>query len=226
MTKEELVIAFEQLPTGNVSDAMDDMGVVRQVIHGLYCCDPKLPRLVGWAYTLQQLRRRPDTPKENLTRQLQAVDTGAQAGDVIMYAAGGRMDVATGGSILALRAKRRGIRGFVVDGCFRDVDEIAEMDFPVYIKGASPVRSKGDLETYQLQMPVDICGVQVNPGDLIVADASGVLAIPASIAEEVCVRAKKIFENEEKMVKAIEEGLSIASYVNAPTPATGASHEL
>ncbi len=211
MNKEEWSKAFEQIPTGNIADAMDDMGVPRQVIVGLFPLDRK-QRIAGWAYTIQQHRRRPDTEKKNLTRQLEVSDVLAEPGDIVVMANNGRMDVCTGGSILALRAKVRGVKGFVVDGCLRDADELEEMQFPTFVKGFNPIRSKGDLETYALQVPVEICGVQVRPGDMIVADATGIMAIPPSIMEEVYNRAKIIFDKEARDFEAIRKGIGIVEF--------------
>ena len=212
MNKNEIVKAFADIPTGNISDAMDDLGMRRQVITKLHPVDPSLPRMVGWAHTLSQHSRRPDTEKKYLVRQADVVDQEAQPGEVVVYACAGRDDVCTGGSILALRAKLRGLAGFLVDGCFRDVDEIADLKFPVYLRGTSPVRSKCDILTYETQCPVEICGVTIFPGDLIVSDPTGTVAIPAGLVEQVYRRSKEIFDNEAEFEKALRSGMSMHGF--------------
>lgn len=212
MKKNEIVQEFTKIPTGNISDAMDDLGMRRQVITKLHPLDPTLPRMVGWAHTLCQHSRRPDTEAKYLVHQADVVDQEAQAGEVVVYACAGRDDVCTGGSILALRAKIRGLAGFLVDGCFRDVDEIVELKFPVYLKGVSPVRSKCDILTYETQCPVEICGVTIFPGDLIVSDPTGTIAIPAALVEQVYERAKKIYENEAAFEASLRNGMSMREY--------------
>lgn len=212
MTKAEIVQSFRKIPTGNIADAMDDMGLKRQVILGLNPIDPTLPRMVGWAFTLRQAARRADTKHENYTKQILAVDELAQPGDVIVYACNSRTDVCTGGSILALRAQVRGLAGFVVDGCFRDVDEIVALKFPVYLKDTSPIRSKYDIMTYDMQCPVEVCGISVCPGDLIVADPTGIIAIPPDLIEEVLRRSQIIFDSEAQFEDAIRSGVSMQEF--------------
>lgn len=212
MDKAAVAKAFSGLPTGNISDAMDDLGMRRQVITDLHPLDPTLPRMVGWAHTLCQQTRRPDTEDTYLVRQADVVDQAAMPGEVVVYACAGRTDVCTGGSILALRAQMRGIAGFLVDGCFRDVDEIVALKFPVYLRGTSPIRSKCDILTYETQCPVNICGVTIFPGDLIVSDPTGTIAIPAPLVEQVYRRAKEIFDDEANFEGAIRNGLSMQEF--------------
>lgn len=212
MDKNEIARAFAEIPTGNISDAMDDLGMRRQVITKLHPIDPALPRMVGWAHTLCQHSRRPDTEEKYLVHQADVVDQEAEPGEVIVYACAGREDVCTGGSILALRAKMRGLAGFLVDGCFRDVDEIANLKFPVYLRGTSPVRSKCDILTYETQCPVEVCGVTIFPGDLIVSDPTGTVAIPAELVEQVYKRSKEIFDNEAALEASLRQGMSMRDF--------------
>lgn len=119
---------------------------------------------------------------------------------------------------MARRAMARGIRGFLVDGCFRDVDEIAAMEFPLYARGGNPIRSKWDVETEEFQVPVMAFGIQIRPGDFIVADATGIVVIPPDRAEAVFNRAKEIAEREERLIQAIGEGKTMAQFEKEEKP--------
>ena len=218
METKELVKEFEKIPTGNISDAMDDLGLVRQVIPGTPLMTAPQTRVAGTAYTISQMRRRPDSGGTVKTRQAQAVDELAEPGDFIIFANDGRTDICTGGSILARRAKARGVKGFLVDGCFRDVDEIAELQFPVYARGANPVRSKWDLETAELQVPVTAYGIQIRPGDYIIADATGIIAVPAELAKPVLDRAREIAGREERLIQAVAAGKSMEQFEREERP--------
>jgi 4-hydroxy-4-methyl-2-oxoglutarate aldolase len=204
-SRENLADAFAAISTGNISDAMDQLGVCRAVIQGLNPLSYSQPRIAGWAYTVKQLPRHQTAEGYNLTRHSEVIDSLAAPGDVVVIDTGGNMDACTGGALLAAIAQKRGLRGFVVDGCLRDLKDIIDLGFPAHVRGASPVRSAPDMETVGVNVPVLISGVQVKPGDLIVADDSGVIAISASLAEEVLHAALRIQENEKKLEQSIHE---------------------
>ena len=121
----------------------------------------------------------------------------------------GITDVCTGGALLALRAKTRGVSGELTNGCLRDADEIAALDFPVYCAGTSPVKSAKDIETIGVNVPVTIGGVQVLPGDLICMDSTGVVVVPQGRINDVIAEAEKISARESKMEEMIRTGMSI-----------------
>ena len=121
----------------------------------------------------------------------------------------GIQDVCTGGALLALRAKSRGVSGELTNGCLRDADEIAELGFPVYCAGTFPVKSARDIETIGVNVPVMLGGVQIIPGDLILMDRTGAVAIPADRIDEVLKEAERINAREAKMEELIRQGMSI-----------------
>ena len=110
----------------------------------------------------------------------------------------------------ALRAKIRGINGFVINGCYRDLMEIIEMKFPVFCTGGVPIKSVPLLETVGVNVPIVIGGVQIHPGDLIVGDDTGIVVVPANKIEEVLKAAQKIQKVEKRMIECIKEGIDYA----------------
>lgn len=204
----EIAARFEDLSTGNLSDAMDNLGLQRGVITGLTMLtrsDKK--RLTGLAYTMKQMTRHQASTGAKLAKHSEAINKLASPGDVLVIDAGGRTDVCNGGGLLALRAKTRGLAGFVINGGYRDIDEINEYGFPIFAKAATPVRSAPDLETVGFEIPIEIDGVQIRTGDIIVADSDGVIVIPVEFARSILEEAQSVSENEQKLFQLVREGM-------------------
>ncbi|HLG72299.1 MAG TPA: RraA family protein, partial [Chloroflexota bacterium] len=108
--------------------------------------------------------------------------------------------------------------GVVSDGACRDVDEAREMEFPVYARAGASVTARGRIVEESFQTPVEICGIAVNPGDLVIADWSGVVFVPADRAEEVIQAAEEIFAREAAMAADVRAG-------KKPSEVMGASYE-
>ena len=121
----------------------------------------------------------------------------------------GIQNVSTGGALLALRAKTRGVSGELTNGCLRDADEVAELGFPAYCAGTCPVKSARDIETVGVNIPVMIGGVQILPQDLILKDSTGAVVVPGGRIQEVLAEAAKINAREAKMEDLIRQGMSI-----------------
>ncbi len=147
---------------------------------------PGIPRLAGPAFTVQC------PPGDNL--MLHAAIYRAAPGDVIVVQAGDVEYALSGGNVCAI-AQQRGIAGFVADGVIRDVAEVREARFPVFARGAVPIPGKKQtLGT--LNQPIVCGGVSVSPGDIIIADEEGVVAIPAAQQQTVWEQALHKSERE------------------------------
>ena len=130
-------------------------------------------------------------------------------GYVVVLDNRGRTDCTVWGGILSYVAKRRGIEGTVIDGVCRDVDDILRLRYPVFSRGFFMRTGKGRVRMDAVNVPVTVGGVLVRPGDVIVADSSGVVVVPRERAEEVLSIAEEIHEAEENIVKAVDGGLSL-----------------
>lgn len=213
MTQEEKlqwIQAYMKFPTGNISDAMDQLGIRRGAVLGLHALEPSQPKTAGFALTIRQMRRKTAFDGKNQARQGGIIDQETQPGDMLVLDMAGMTDVCTGGALLALRAQIRGVSGEVTNGCLRDADEIAALKFPVYCAGTVPVKSALDVETVGVNIPVMIGGVQVCPGDLILMDRTGVVVVPTDRLLDVLTAAEKIQAREEKMEALIRGGKSLA----------------
>src|SRR5437016_7401277 len=150
-------------------------------------------------------------PGDNLLVH-KAIDT-AEPGDVIVVDGGGFNDYALIGELMSARAEQRGVAGMVIWGAIRDSAELATGSFPVY---ASGVTHRGPYKNGpgEINVPITIGGMPVNPGDIIVGDADGLVAVPQEQAEEILASAKSILTKEEGSIKQIRAGTVDRSWVD------------
>jgi regulator of RNase E activity RraA len=140
---------------------------------------------------------------DNLT-YLRALEF-CRPGDVLVVDAGG---------ILSFYAAHVGVVGLVVDGAIRDVAEIRERDFPVYARG---VTHRGPYKDGpgEINVPVSVGGMVVNPGDIVVGDQDGLLAIPQDDAAYVIEKALAVLEAEAETMRAMKEGRWNRAFIDA-----------
>jgi 4-hydroxy-4-methyl-2-oxoglutarate aldolase len=110
---------------------------------------------------------------------------------------------------LSLAAQVRQVGGVIVDGACRDIDESRELKFPVYGRAAVQVTARGRIMQQSFNEQIAFAGVEVNPGDLVIADASGVVFIPQRREIEVLAQAEALAEREAAMAAAIRAGRSV-----------------
>jgi 4-hydroxy-4-methyl-2-oxoglutarate aldolase len=193
------------------SDAMDRLGIagVARGLRGLTIAR----RVTGPVITVQL---GPDGGRARSGRHLgtAAIDA-ARPGDVIAVAAGGRVDAAGWGGVLALAASVRQVSGVIVDGACRDVDETAALGLPVYALAAVPATARGRHAEVGWNAPVQLAGVSVSPGDLVVADGSGVVFLPAAQAAEIIAAAEEVAEREAAMARRLRAGEPASKVLSA-----------
>ena len=171
-----------------VSDALDWLGLPGSVL-GLAPLWPGA-RLAGRARTV--LTGPP--PGGHVAA---ATVAAAGPGDVVVIAGGGRIDVSCWGGILTAAAAARDAAGVVIYGAARDLDEVRSLDFPAFARGAVTRTARGRIAQVGADEPVDIAGVHVAPGDLVIADGSGVVFVAAGRSDAVlgspsgCRRARR-----------------------------------
>src|SRR5207249_5103034 len=117
-------------------------------------------------------------------------------GEVVAVSTGESKRNAPWGELLSTAARARGARGAVIDGLVRDVKSIQRLGFSVFATGIKPVDSKGRGLVVDYNIPVKCAGVHVSPGDLIVGDYDGIVAVPAAIASEAIELAWKKVSGE------------------------------
>jgi regulator of RNase E activity RraA len=203
MAREAIVERLGKLDTCAVSDALDSLGLKGATwgVGPLWPC----PRIVGRAVTMKIKPAGLEQPKQHLgTAPIEA----AQPGDIIVIDNGGRLEFSCWGGLLALSAKLKGLSGVVIDGASRDIDEARELGFPVYGRGAVPMTARGRVVQESFNQEIQFAGVQCHPGDLVIADGSGVVIVAKKKEEEVVTAAEAIYQKEQEMAAGIRKGYS------------------
>ncbi|HEY6199685.1 MAG TPA: RraA family protein [Candidatus Binatia bacterium] len=201
---DQLVSRLAKLDTCAASDALDRLGL-RGATIGIRPVWP-CARIVGRAVTCKIKPAGLEKSKVHLgTPAIEA----AKESDIIVVDNGGRPDVSAWGGLLSLASKQKKLSGVVIDGACRDVDESRDVGFPVYARAVVPVTARGRIMQDSINQEIQCGGVQVHPGDLVIADGSGVVIVPSSRAEEVVSEAEKIAAHEAKMAEAVRSGRSV-----------------
>jgi len=204
VNREPLVERLAKLDTCAVSDGMDRLGLKGATfgVRPMWPC----PKIVGRAVTMKIKPVGLEKPKQHLGT---AAIVAAQPGDVIVVDNGGRPDSSCWGGLLSLAAKAKEISGIVIDGACRDIDESREIGFPVYARAVIPMTARNRVMQESFNQEIQFAGVQVRPGDLIIADGSGVVVIPRDKEEEVVKEAEAVAATEARMADGIRQGMSV-----------------
>src|SRR5690625_3929286 len=208
--KKEVINEFLKINdlSTNVSDVLDSLGIYGAVASSRI--SPIVPghKVVGPAVTLRNIPQR-KTPtqgyvdEENIKMSTREVYYIAEEGDVLVADAGGNLDVSNMGGQSCTVAKTRGLAGNIVNGVVRDENTIRDIDYPVWSYGSTPITGKFRIDTIEINGPVTLHDIVIYPGDLIVADDSGICAIPYEHVDYVLEQIKSIDEEEEKMRQLI-----------------------
>ena len=203
MDREPLVERLSKVDSCAVSDALDSLALKGATwgVRPQWPC----PRIVGRAMTMKIKPVGLEQPTQHLgTPAIEA----AKPGDVIVIDNAGRPDISTWGGLLSLSAKLKGLSGVVIDGACRDIDEARDLGFPVYSRGVVPMTARGRVMQESFNQEIQFAGVQVRPGDLVIADGSGVVIIPKEKEQQVVEAAEAIFQKEAEMAAGIRKGFS------------------
>lgn len=198
-----LLKACETLDTASLSDALDSLGISG----GLAGLHQQVPgsRCVGLAYTVLYEPVAERSGFRNAANYIDEVPPNA----VIVSSNPGRTDCTTWGDILTHVAVSRGIRGTLIDGAARDIDTVQRLNYPLFSRVRFMQSAKNRVQLKATQVPVEISGVTVHPGDLVVCDSSGCLVIPAARAAEVVRRAQAVEQTERDIIQSVNEGYSL-----------------
>jgi regulator of RNase E activity RraA len=171
--EDDVVEAFRSFLVPDISDAVGPLYTMSPGMRPLY--EP-IGRLAGRALTVKA------PPGDSLT--VHGAITLCQPGDVLVIDGRGHLESCSGGSGMLIPPIRAGLAGVVVDGAWRDIPDLQALNFPIFGRGTCPVsRPKGQLG--EINVPVCCGGVVVNAGDLIVADAEGIVVVPRTGATTV-----------------------------------------
>ena len=168
-------------------------------------------KMAGYARTVRYLPLREDlsaTYGGGMNAQKRAIEA-IRPGEVLVIEARGESTAGTIGDILALRAQVRGAAGLVTDGAIRDSKALAGLDIPVYHAAVHPAVLGRRHVPWETGVTVACAGVTIQPGDLLVGDADGVVVLPPEIAAEVLAEAREQERQEEFVAERVAAGESI-----------------
>ncbi|HJN59529.1 MAG TPA: RraA family protein [Alphaproteobacteria bacterium] len=197
------------LYTPVISDTLDSIGILSQALPpGVRPLDESLV-LCGRARTGLYMPVYHDDAALNVYEHEIALVDDLKPGDVAVFSCAGHMRIAPWGELLSTAARARGGLGCVTDGLVRDVRMIREMKFPVFAGGIGPLDTKGRAKMMLADVPAEIGGAVIAPGDIVFGDVDGVVAIPQGIAEEVLATAMQKVASENQVRGELEGGAKL-----------------
>jgi len=187
----ELLSKFAAIPVPNIGDSMNRTAAIGSELSSVNGV-----RMMGCAYTVR-------VPAGDNLLFYYAIDQ-AKEGDVIVVDGGGFENRALCGEIMASYAAKRKLAGFVIYGAIRDRVELSQMSFPVFAKSSCP---NGPYKNGpgEINVPVNIDGRIINPGDILIGDGNGLVSFAPEDAEEIYKKACAVMEKESHMMREIEE---------------------
>jgi len=194
-----------KIDTCAVSDAMDALGLWGTV-NGLNHISVRR-RIAGRIQTVKLGPASTMVPKTHLCSA--AIDA-SNPGDVIVIENHSREDAAGWGGILSAAAAAKGLSGTIVDGPARDADESIDIDYPVFARSTVSSTARGRISEHAWNVPIIVGQVYVEPGDLVIADSSGVVFLPKARELDVVAKAEEIAVKEAAMAKAVREGKPVS----------------
>ncbi|KAJ5086500.1 hypothetical protein NUU61_007807 [Penicillium alfredii] len=199
---QELSALFANSDTPGVSDALDKLGIPGQAFNIMPLTDSKKVT-VGPAFTVRYV------PASEPPGSVGDFIDDVAIGDVVVIDNGGRTDCTVWGDIMTQYAGLRGIAGTVIDGVCRDVNRAIEDKYPMFSSGRWMRTGKDRVQVGGVNEPIGIGNVRVQPRDIVVADANGVVIVPRDRAQEVAEVVRKIEESEEYIRAFINGGASL-----------------
>lgn len=185
---------FEALGVATVHEALGRSGLMKPYLRPIWAG----AQIAGPAVTVLA------QPGDNW--MLHVAIEQCQAGDVVVVGCAADNTDGMFGELLATSMRARGVKGLVIDAGCRDVKSLTAMAFPVWSRAIS---AKGTVKTTlgAVNIPVVCAGVNIEPGDAVVADDDGVVIVPKELAVEVAQKAQKRHDEEDGKRKQLASGV-------------------
>jgi len=195
--------------TAELSDALDELGI-SGVLPGLNAQRAGQGSIVGRALPVH-LKAKSKDPSAyrfggGVGKPLEQVLQIMAEGDVVIMDLQGTNRASAWGGLASRLAQRRGVRGTIMWGTCRDVEEIRQIGYPVWATGVCPRRSRNDFTFGSINEPIEIAGVTITRDDWIVADETGVVCVPGKEAEKVLEIAAQIARQETALSTMVNNG--------------------
>jgi 4-hydroxy-4-methyl-2-oxoglutarate aldolase len=195
---DPLVDGLAAQDISHLSDALDRLGIAGQCA-GIRPLDRRF-RLAGRAFTIRYV------PVGLSRGTVGDYIDDLEPGQIPVLDNSGRLDATVWGDLLTVTAHRKGLPGTVIDGICRDTERSLEVGYPIFSRGHWMRTGKDRVQADAYQVPVSIGGVRIEPGDILVGAADGLVAVPASRAAEVLEVAMRIAASEERIRASVLAG--------------------
>lgn len=205
----DIIERCARIGTSTWSDALDDLGI-DGVIRGVTQRSGQ-GRFAAFAVTVHGATGPLGTYRLEefaVGQMLGAVN----AGEVLAVDMGGT-EVSTFGGMAALAATSRKFAAVVIDGGCRDIDEIRSTGLWLASRAVTPTSGKQRVKLYAIGEPATVGGVMIRDGDMIIGDATGIVAVPKGALDDVLTRAEALYALDCKIETAIREGRTLADAV-------------
>jgi 4-hydroxy-4-methyl-2-oxoglutarate aldolase len=200
----------ERLFSAVLSDCLDAAGHRHQAMHARIRPLDEALVLCGRARTALYMDVYDAPVGENpYELEIRLIDE-LKADEVPVFACGASGRIAPWGELLSTAARARGAAGTVMDGLTRDVRAIRAMKFPVFAGGIGPLDSKGRGKIMEIDVPIEVAGARVAPGDLVFGDADGVVVVPQAVEDQVVAAALAKVAGENATREALARGEKLA----------------
>ena len=211
---EDIIDGFRALgdASGIVSDVMDELGITGVI--GASVLKPTIPgsSIVGPALTVRNIVQREhvyEAARRHVNKMAEfEAHNLALPGDIVVI--DGAAGISNMGGISAQTAKRQGEVGAIVFGAVRDLAHSRRVGYPIWASEITPVTGKWRVETIEINSEIVVAGIRVAPGDIVLADDTGVCFIPRARAAEVLEMARQKSAAEEAKCAAIDRGVPVA----------------
>ena len=198
----EIVEGFRAIPTATISDVLDSMKL-NGIVNGFRCLLPGV-RIAGCAFTVRSVAAERDTYTA-ADFPIGRVIEKMEEGDVFMVDLGGQ-EVSHAGGLACTAMKARGIAGMVIDGGCRDIDHIIGIGFPAYTRHVCATGARSRVKIVATNLPIEVGGIRVCPGDIVVADATSVAIVPSDVAQKVLDECQHREELEGQFMANLNKG--------------------
>jgi regulator of RNase E activity RraA len=201
-------------PTSALSDALDELGIAG-ALSGIAAQREGLGRVCGRALTVRFVRKSGDPDAYRfgggVGKPLERVLKAMRAGDMVVMDLDGATDASAWGGLASRLAQRRGVRGTILWGTCRDLEEIRAVGYPVWAVGVCPRRSRNDFTFGSINEEIAVAGVTIHAGDYVVADESGAVCVPHARAGEALELVARIEVQERLLEQQVRDDV-VASW--------------
>jgi regulator of RNase E activity RraA len=199
---QSMVGQFQKIETSTLADILDRLQL-QGIMYGLRpIADQR--RIVGPAVTVKEIACSVGTYSADDFPIGDVIDF-AQPYDVLVFDNGGR-EISTWGGLASTAAAVKGIAGAIIDGGCRDIEQTVAVGFPICSRHVTPTPAKSRIKIIEMNGGVLCGGVKVGPGDIVVADRTGIVVVPKEKVQQVLEAALEIERVEEDCFRQLKSG--------------------